>query len=51
MAYILEINESIIVTKTNPKAIQNQLMDNSKILVKWIVTIYSCKMNTKVGQV
>jgi len=31
MAFIFEINELIKVTKTNPKAIQNQLKNNGRM--------------------
>jgi len=35
MAYFLEINERIIVHKTNPKPIQNQSKANIRIITKW----------------
>ena len=34
MAYILEMNECNLVTKTNSKPIQNQLKNNSKMNYK-----------------
>jgi len=36
MAYIWEINECIIVTKTNVKTMKNQWKTNGKPMEKWI---------------
>jgi len=38
MAYLLELNERIMDTKTNPKPIQNQLKINLRSIVKWIIS-------------
>jgi len=43
MAYILEINERIIDTKTNPKPFQNQWKVILRIISKWDIRIYSCE--------
>ena len=43
MAYILEINDRIIDTKTNPKPTQNQLKNDNKMGCK----IYSCEIEFK----
>jgi len=47
MAYILEIIEWIIVTKTNPKPIQNRLKTNWKIELKWVYIIFTCESQSK----
>ena len=41
MAYILEIIEWIMVTKTNPKPIENQLKSNGGVDNK----VYQCEVN------
>jgi len=47
MAYILEINERIIVHKTNPKPIQNQSIANIRIITKWDVKECSRYVNPR----
>jgi len=47
MAYILEMNECNLVTKTNPKPFQNQTNNDSKM----VHTQYSFESESKVVEI
>ena len=47
MAYILEINEWIIVTKTNVKPMKNRSKTNLKMKRKCIVKLHFCKLESE----
>jgi len=51
MAYILEINDRIIDTKTNPKPTQNRSKTIRRMITKWVIRYVLANQNQNVAEV